>query len=153
MDILNHLNTAWGYLRTGWRSASNYASVVSDTNLIKEIGEAPSLEAYSLSVLGINEQDLKNIKAEKADKREYIRLMIETSDPSFGRFMTENYQYYQRLRSGGKGDPKKLLKLEDVDAILKQLQDTLNTAKSKQDLKGAALELGVLAYRLTRAKA
>lgn len=126
---------------------------MSDTNLIKEISEAPTLEAYSLSVLGINEQDLKNIKAEKADKREYIRSMIEASDPSFGRFMTEAYQFYQRLRTGGKGDPKKLLKLEDADAILKQLQDSLDTAKSKQDLRGVALELSVLAYRLTRAKA
>lgn len=78
--------------------------------------------------------------------------MIEASDPSFGRFMTQAYQYYQRLRNGGKGDRKKLLKLEGVDAILKQLRTKANTIKAEDDLNDAALELCVLLYRLTRAK-
>jgi len=120
---------------------------------VKKIAEQPSLEAFALSVLGLTEKDLNSIKVEKEDKREYIRLMIETSDPSFGRFMTQAYQFYQGLRTSGRGDRKKLLKLVDADAILKTLQKKAAALKVDSDLDDAAVELCVLLYRLTRAKA
>lgn len=110
------------------------------------------MEAFALSVLGLTEKDLNTIKVEKEDKREYIRLMIETSDPSFGRFMTQAYQFYQGLRSG-KGASKKVLKLADADAILKTLQEKVATLKVGEDLNESSLELCVLLYRLTRTKA
>lgn len=126
---------------------------MSDTDLVKRISEQSSLEAFALSVLGLTEKDLNSIKEEKADKREYIRSMIETSDPSFGRFMTQAYQFYQGLRTSGKGDRKKLLKLADADAILKVLQHKVANLKVGEDLDDASLELCVLLYRLTRTKA
>lgn len=113
------------------------------------------MEAYALSVLGINEKDLELLKVAREDKREFIRLMIGTSDPSFGRFMTQAYQYYQRLRSSkssGKGGSKQLLKLDGKEAILKKLSEKVQTLHTSEGLSVACAELCVLLYQLSRTK-
>ena len=114
------------------------------------------MEAYALSILGIDEKDLKTLKVAREDKREFIRLMIDSSDPSFGRFMTQVYQYYQRLRtkkSSGKGGNKELLRETDADAIVKILREKAAKLTVGEGLSDASAELCVLLYRLSRAKA
>lgn len=115
------------------------------------IVEHPSLEDFALSKLGITKQDLLKLEEEKKDKREYIRKVIAESDPSFGRFMTQVYQHYQRLRaSGNREASRSLLRTASKDLDIKALrQKVTKNPLSEEDL----FDLCVLLYKISRAKA
>ncbi len=51
-----------------------------------------------MQILGINEYDLLKLEEEKLDTREYIRKRIEKSSPSFGKFMTQTFAYYDKTK-------------------------------------------------------
>lgn len=127
-------------------------NVVSDKDLIKRIAEHPTLEGFALEVLGIDEDDLKHIRSRKKDKREYIRQIIESSRPSFGRFMTQAYDYIQRLRdSPHDGGNSALLTTYSHSEILKLFRGKIHKFKGLSTEE--ALELCYLLYRLERTKA
>jgi hypothetical protein len=105
------------------------------------------LEDFALSVLGITEQDLFRVEEEKRNKKEYIRKVIASSDPSFGRFMTQVYDYHQRLReSGGGGASKSLLRMTSRAELL----ETFRQKVSKDNFSQEELcELCFILYKMS----
>ena len=84
------------------------------------------------------------------DRKEFIRSIIESSNPSFGRFMTEVFSHYQGLRESGK---QSTIKVTDRSAILKLLRKSANELNAEELDQSRILELCTLAYRLSRASA
>jgi hypothetical protein len=125
--------------------------VASDKDLIKRIAEHPTLEGFALEVLGIDSEDLQHIQARKRDKRDYIRQIIASSTPSFGRFMTQAYDYVQRLRSAPGGSNTRLLATYNHAEILKLFRSKVHAYKGLSEEE--TLELCFLLYRLERTKA
>ena len=140
---MHNLQGAWSQM---WRQLN----VVTDTKLTRAISSSPSLEDFALSTLGITKQDLERIEEEKRDRKEYIRKVIESSDPSFGRFMTQVYEFYQRLRSnGGRDGSKTILRAGTKGEVLKLLRQQVG----KQNMSDEdVFELCLLLYKFTRAK-
>lgn len=151
MDMSKTLVTQVANLQGGLSQMWRQLNVALDTKLTKSISEHPSLEDFALSVLGINKTDLDRIEEEKRDRKEYIRKIIASSDPSFGRFMTQVYTYYQRLRAIGRRDGiKTKLRAGTRDELLKLLRQKVNATPFTEE---ALLEMGVLLYKISRTNA
>lgn len=80
------------------RSLSRRFSVLLDTERAKALYADVPLKEAAMRILGINEYDLLKLEEEKLDTREYIRKRIEKSSPSFGKFMTQVFTYYDRTK-------------------------------------------------------
>lgn len=118
--------------------------MVRDTKLINEISASSSLEDFALSTLGLSREDLLLLNLQKKDKREYIRRVIADSQPSFGKFMTQVYKYYQGLQEiKGKTTPK----TDTKKVLLKEMRTLINTPlQEPNDL----LHLVYLTYKYSR---
>ena len=104
------------------------------------------MEDFALSVLEITKQDLNRLEEEKRDKKEYIRKVIASSDPSFGRFMTQVYDYHQRLRNGGGGTSKSLLRMASRAELLETFRQKVNKDNfSNEEL----FELCLILYKMS----
>lgn len=101
----------------------------------------PTSEAVYLSLLGLDPEKYYPIKTED-NKREFIRKVIAQSSPSFGRFMTEVYEFQN---NGIKNKPHSG---ESSKRLLGKLREIVSKDRlSKENL----LEICQCAYEYSRA--
>lgn len=103
------------------------------------------MEDVCLSVLNLNGERYRAMQNGEA-KREFIRKLISSSSPSFGRFMTEIYQLYdQGLQIGVK---KSVTSQDESRHILKQIRELVKKDSMNKD---EILKLCLQAYKYSRA--
>lgn len=102
-----------------------------------------SPEALALQTLELTEKDLKIIEEEKLGTREYIRKKIEDSSPSFGRFLSQAYLYYDTKKSKVK-NPDAWSKVEDVKSRLHQAGITNPETLTEEEVFSVVTDLHLL---------
>lgn len=101
--------------------------------------DQPDLETAHLAILGLTPERYYPLKNED-NKKEYIRKVISQSSPSFGRFMTEVYQYREGAEARKNSSvPRNLL------ARMREL------VKKEKLSKEEVFQLCECAYEYTRA--
>ncbi len=105
----------------------------------------PTLEEVCLLVLNLNVERYKAMQNVEA-KREFIRDLIASSSPSFGRFMTQVYDRYDRgLKNGVK---KGSSSQEESKHILRKIKELVKKDSLSSE---EVLEICLDAYKYSRA--
>lgn len=112
----------------------------------KTLTSSITSEDVCLNHLKLSRRRYEELNEERVDKREYIRKVIETSLPSFGRFMSEVYLIYDSKRD----KTHRNVQTKDYKQLLEAAR---NITKSDTPSGDQLLQLAVLAYKLSRMKA
>ncbi len=109
------------------------------------ISQTQSQREEALKVLGITETDLTRIEEEKTlGRREVIRRAIAHSSPSFGRFLTQAYTYYEDHKKSTAVDA------DNKAIILEKMKQKMSTWKPETLTADDLASINVDLYLLSK---
>jgi hypothetical protein len=104
--------------------------------------EHPQLEGFALEVLSLQSKDYDMLIQLKQDKKEFLRKIVASSSPSFGRFMSQAFLLYEQAKMEGKYQ-KRMVRSEIESRIEKILSGDIKNIST--------YELTFLAYQIEKA--